>query len=154
MTSDKSGDFRLLECGPDGQASELPTSPPPAMAQARQATLDHYGRVGFHPPWIGYLAVVGHTMVGGGAFVGPPRDNRVEIAYFTLPEHEAQGYATLTAAALVSIARDAQRDIEVCAKTAPELNASTAILTRLGFQQIGTEIDHEIGEAWAWVLAP
>lgn len=35
------------------------------------------------------LAAVGFVAVGGGAFVGPPRNNRVEIAYFTQRESNA-----------------------------------------------------------------
>ena len=89
--------------------------------------------------------------VGGGAFVGPPVEDRVEIAYFTLPEHEGHGFATLTAQGLITIAQGAHPKIEIFAKTAPEANASAAILTKLGFTMIGTTSDHEIGEAWAWL---
>jgi hypothetical protein len=42
--------------------------------------------------------------------------------------------------------------LEICAKTAPEVNASTAILRNLGFEMTGTTTDREIGEAWAWLL--
>jgi GNAT superfamily N-acetyltransferase len=153
MTSDDIGPgFRLVDCGQDGHPSERLADLPPAMLEARKATADLYDRLGFHPPWIGYVAVDGALAVGGGAFMGPPEADRVEIAYFTLPEHEARGYATRTAAALVSIARAARHEIEVYAKTAPESGPSTAILTRLGFRRIGTAVDHEIGEAWAWLL--
>jgi [ribosomal protein S5]-alanine N-acetyltransferase len=144
--------FRLVACGRDGHLSERLESLPEAVIEMCNATAEHYGRVGFHPPWIGYIAVDGGIPVGGGAFVGPPGNNRVEIAYFTLPEHQFRGYARRTAAALVAIARDVRPSIEIYAKTAPEEGPSTAILERLGFRRTDTAIDHEIGEAWAWLL--
>ncbi len=154
MTSDRRGDFRLLACGRDGQAQEPLANLTALRDEIRQATLDHYDRVGFNPPWIGYFALAGDVVIGGGGFVGPPNNNRVEIAYHTLPDHQSQGYGTRTAMALIAIARSVQPTLEIYAKTAPEQNPSAAILTRLGFRFIGIAIDHEIGEAWAWLLTP
>jgi RimJ/RimL family protein N-acetyltransferase len=88
--------------------------------------------------------------VGGGAFVGPPRDGVVEIAYYTLAAHQGRGHATATAAALCAIARAAQPGIVLEAFTLPERNASTAILARLGFRQVGTAQDPDAGTVWAW----
>jgi [ribosomal protein S5]-alanine N-acetyltransferase len=88
--------------------------------------------------------------VGGGAFVGPPRDGRVEIAYFTAPELEGRGYATCTAANLCTIARGARSDIVITAFTLPETNASTAILTKLGLKYFGKAVDPDAGEVWEW----
>ena len=45
----------------------------------------------------------------GGAFVGAPQDNCVEIAYFMLKEKEGRGYATNTVAGLIDIARRSAR---------------------------------------------
>ena len=153
MTNDSRGaPLRLVRCGPDGQASE-PLGPlPAAVLEINQAAADFYSRAVYEPPWVGYLAVDGDTRVGGGGFVAPPEDNRVEIAYFTLPGLEGRGYAKRTAAALVAIARAASPGIEVYAKTLPEDGPSPAILRRLGFLLTGTTIDHEIGLAWAWLL--
>jgi RimJ/RimL family protein N-acetyltransferase len=153
MTNDNTGGrFRLTPCGRDGR----PTEPLGPLAQAvldiNQAAAEFYSRTTYEPPWIGYLVTCGETVVGGGGFVAPPEDGRVEIAYFTLAEHEGRGHGTRTAAALVAIARAARPRIEVYAKTAPEDGPSPAILRRLGFRLIGTAIDHEIGLAWAWLL--
>ena len=154
MTNDSdSGRFRLIACGPDGQPAEALGPLPQAVRDITGATAEFYERAAYEPPWIGYLAVDGQAVVGGGGFVGPPDDNRVEIAYFTLPEHEGQGHARRTATALIAIARAARPGIEVYAKTLPEDGPSPAILRRLGFELIGTAIDHEIGLAWAWLLA-
>jgi len=148
----RGGAFRLAPCGRDGHPIGFLGALPPEFEQTRAATAAFYDQVGFEPPWIGYFAVDDGTIVGGGAFVGPPRDNRVEIAYFTLPRHQRLGHAARTAAALVAIARAARPDIELYAKTAPEDGPSPAILARLGFRRTGVVADHEIGEAWAWLL--
>ena len=145
-------DFRLVKLNADG----LPEVPildlPAAIVENCNATADFYRKIGFVSPWVGYIALYEELAVGGGAFVGPPINGRVEIAYYTLPELEGRGFATLTAKGLVQLARDAVPEIEVFAKTLPQLNASTSILRQLGFQHIGTAMDEDIGEAWAWLL--
>ena len=154
MTKDTAGGrFRLVPCGRDGQPLE-PVGPLPAAILALNAmSAELYGRTVYEPPWIGYLAVNGDEIVGSGGFVGPPEDDRVEIAYGSLPGYEGRGHATRTAASLIAIAHAARPGIEIYAKTLPEDGPSPAILRRLGFRLIGTAIDHEIGLAWAWLLA-
>ena len=115
--------FVLVRCGADG----CPVTPipdvPDAIAATYAANADLYRRVGFEPPWVSYVAVDGRRAVGGGALVGKPRDNRVEIAYFTAAEFEGRGYATRTAAELVAIARNALPGIIIAAFTLRESNA-------------------------------
>jgi RimJ/RimL family protein N-acetyltransferase len=152
MKRHASSGFRLVACDPDGRPDEAAVELPGAILQACAASADLYRRLAYVRPWVSYIAFDSESAVGGGAFVGPPVENRVEIAYFTLPEHEGQGFATHTAQRLVAIARESRPAIEIFAKTEPETNASTAILTRLGFRMVGTTTDHEIGEAWAWLL--
>lgn len=148
MSDDK---FALVACARDGTIAS-PCERTSEIDQACAATAAMYDRLGFDPPWIGYIAVMAGTAVGGGAFVGAPADNRVEIAYFTLADHQRMGVATRIARKLVKIARRHAPGVELYAKTMPEENASTRILTGLGFRRIGTDIDDEIGEAWAWLL--
>jgi RimJ/RimL family protein N-acetyltransferase len=155
MTHDSTGGrFRLVPCGPDGRPAEALGPLPQAILDLNAMSAEFYGRTVYQPPWVGYLAVDGGEVVGTGGFVGPPVDGRVEIAYGTLPEHEGRGHAGRTAAALVAIARAARPGVELYAKTLPEDGPSPAILRRLGFRLAGTAIDHEIGLAWAWRLAP
>jgi RimJ/RimL family protein N-acetyltransferase len=146
-------DFRLVICGIDGRPTGLPADLPEALIETCDATAELYRRTGFTPPWVSYIALRGSLVIGGGAFVGPPFDNRVEIAYFTLAEFEGQGCATLTATQLVKLARDNRPGVEIFAKTLPHMNASTSILSRLGFKKIGNTIDDDVGEAWAWLLS-
>lgn len=149
-----SDDCILVPCGEDGfpRASDGPAVPGELAAICR-ASAEHWREVGFTPPWTGYLLARGGEYVGGGAFVAPPADGRVEIAYFTLPAHERQGFGRTTARLLVDLARRADPALALWAKTLPEENASTAILRSLGFRHIGSTTDHEIGEAWEWTLA-
>src|SRR5580658_151878 len=136
-------EFSLARCGADG----VPLKPIPDVSHEVVATYaanaDLYRRVGFIEPWVSYVAVVDGQAVGGGAFVGPPRENRVEIAYFTLKEFEGRGYASRTASELVAIARNFRPEIVITALTLQEVNASTKILQRLGFGLFGDAHDHD-----------
>ena len=89
-----------------------------------------------------------------GGFKGGPVDNKVEIAYFTFPEHEGKGIGTLTCQALVSKALAGAPQVEILARTLPEKNASTRILAKNGFVLSGAVQDPEDGEVWEWRYAP
>ena len=53
---------------------------------------------------------------------------------------------------LVEISQETDPTIIVTAKTKPEHNASTKILANNGFSFREIVQDHEIGDAWFWVL--
>jgi [ribosomal protein S5]-alanine N-acetyltransferase len=144
--------FNLLRCLPDGSLAST-ICVPEAMKDFCTSSAELYQRIGYVLPWVGYAAVVHDQIVGGGAFVGAPQDNKVEIAYFTLAEQEGRGFATHTAQQLVAMAHMTRPGILVTAKTEPQVNASVHILQKLGFVHVGDTQDHEIGLAWAWTLA-
>lgn len=100
-------------------------------------------------PWVGYLAEKNGVFVGTCAFKSSPENGEVEIAYFTFPEYEGQGVATLMAQWLLNIAN--QHGVScVKAQTLPEKNASVRILERLNFVFVGS-VDHpEDGKVWEW----
>lgn len=100
-------------------------------------------------PWAGYLAEEGEVMVGSCAFKTAPVAGRVEIAYFTFPEHEGRGVATRMAQQLISLATQHPAP-QVYAQTLPQANASTHILEKLGFRFIGPVMHPEDGEVWEW----
>lgn len=54
-----------------------------------ESTVALYGRRGYQPPWIGYLAVEADEIVGTCGFAGPPNAGETEIAYFTSREMKA-----------------------------------------------------------------
>jgi len=140
----------LVRCTADGKPVEPIMTLPAEIAANCATTADLYRRVGFVEPWVGYVAVDAGSAVGGGAFVGPPRENRVEIAYYTLKVFEGRGYATQTATGLVAIARQTQSGVVITAFTLPEKNASTSILERLGFELFGSARDPDAGDVWEW----
>jgi ribosomal-protein-alanine N-acetyltransferase len=140
----------LIRCDQNGD----PVQPIAKMAEELvtncQGTADLYRRVGYLEPWVGYVAVVNDRGVGGGAFVGPPLDGHVEIAYFTLEREQGRRYASQIAAGLVDIARTHDPKIKLKAFTLKEENPSTRILKRLGFTMIGVAQDADAGEVWEW----
>lgn len=142
--------FFLIQCDATGN----PVTPVESMSEAITenciASAELYKRIGFHEPWVSYVAINDNVAVGGGAFVGAPRDGVVEIAYFTLPGFEGRGFAYSTATQLCQIARTTLPDVTLSAFTLPELNASSRILAKLGFLQFGTAHDDDAGEVWEW----
>ncbi len=113
----------------------------------------YYPKIGFHKPWIGYFIVEDGNALGTCGFTGPPKDNKVEIAYYTFKENEGRGIATFACKELVKIALAQDTGLTIFAKTSPEENASTHILVRNGFVKKGETQDDEIGSAWEWVFA-
>ena len=144
--------MELIAITQEGEpARAVPVLPSVAM-EPLKATRELYRKVGFEPPWLGYLAVEFDVCVGTCAFTSPPRNNRVEIAYFTFPGHEGLGIATQMALALVRIALRADPGVMVTAHTLPEKNVSTAVLRKIGFELVAA-IDHpEDGRVWEWEL--
>jgi [ribosomal protein S5]-alanine N-acetyltransferase len=111
---------------------------------------EYYKEIGYIIPWIGYFVVRDNQIVGSCGFKGQPKDDKVEIAYWTFAEHEGQGIATFCCRELISISRKFDPTIEITATTSPEDNASTKILESNGFSFQGIVQDDEIGDAWLW----
>jgi ribosomal-protein-alanine N-acetyltransferase len=122
----------------------------PAVAQQ---TVTLFQRTGVTTrPWSGYLAVdQARHIVGTCGFKAPPDDEGVvEVAYFTFPGFEGQGYASAMAAGLVERARTAGGVRRLRAHALPERNASTRILEKVGFERLGEVVDPEDGPVWRW----
>jgi GNAT superfamily N-acetyltransferase len=103
--------------------------------------------------WGGYLAVdrQSASVVGSCAFkAGPTSEGSVEIAYFTFPGFEGQGYATAMAQALIAVASLSPAVRRVVAHTLPETGPSTSVLEKVGMQLIGEVYDPEDGNVWEW----
>lgn len=112
-----------------------------------------YKNKGFCMPWVGYLVTDSDVVVGAAGFNGGPENNGVEISYYTFQEYEGKGYATLACKELIKIAKFQNPGLVIYAKTAPEENASTKILSKNGFVYQKVVKDHEIGDAWLWELS-
>jgi RimJ/RimL family protein N-acetyltransferase len=133
---------------PRGYEGPLPEGAPEVL----RATAALYESVGFAEPWIGYLAVADGGPIGTCGFKSPPRQGRVEIAYFTFPTFEGRGFATAMASELIAVAARQDPSVQVAAQTLPERSASHRILEKLGFRHVAT-LDHpEDGTVWEWQL--
>jgi RimJ/RimL family protein N-acetyltransferase len=115
-----------------------------------EATVSFYRAMGFQKPWISYLGVVDDTAVGICSFKSQPFDGRVEIGYFTFPQHEGRGVATAMAAELVAIAAIRDPDVLVTAQTLCERSASHRVLEKLGFHTVGTVEHPQDGAVLEW----
>jgi ribosomal-protein-alanine N-acetyltransferase len=142
--------FELIRCDLDGRPVKAVNCMPAELVANCLGTAELYRRIGYVDPWVGYVALDDGRAVAGGAFVGAPQDQVVEIAYFTLKGEERKGYAGNTARELVEIARRADPKILLKAFTLMQENASTRILQRLGFKVIGTAQDPDAGDVWEW----
>lgn len=110
---------------------------------------------GKQPPWCGYLAVnqITRMFIGTCGFKsGPSNEGIVEIAYFTFPDSERQGYATEMARALTDIAQRAGNVQKLVAHTIPEKNPSTRVLEKIGMQFCGEWAHPEEGRVWRWEM--
>ena len=112
----------------------------------------YYVIIGFNKPWVGYFIFNKKQVVGTCGFIGQPKDGKIEIAYMTFKEFEGQGIASFACEELISISKKTDPAITITAKTAPEHNASTKILQNNGFEFSEIVQDHDIGDAWLWLL--
>ena len=146
-------ELQLIAIEEDGKLATPLSSVPQLASEVVEATAQLYKAVGYEPPWIGYLAVENGSCVGSCAFKSPPKNNRVEIAYFTFPGHESRGVATQMASALIRIAINKSPEVTVAAQTLPQENASTSILKKLQFSFVGSVEHPEDGLVWEWQLS-
>lgn len=143
--------LQFIPVGKDGTVDfrgELPAMIEEGVLMSR----DWYGKVGYEPPWTGYIAVNGGECVGMCGFKTAPRDGEVEIAYGTAPQHEGKGVATQMARQLIEIARAADPSVKITAQTLPQASASTSILKKLGFAHVKDVQHPEDGLVWQWRL--
>lgn len=142
----------LLQIQQDGTVPEWTEEMPDMVKEVCAQTAHFHTANQYCPPWIGYLSISQGQIVGGGGFKGAPKEGKVEIAYFTLPELEGQGYATATALGLVEIATNADGHLLISAQTLPETNPSNHLLQKIGFTFAGTINHPEDGNVWEWHL--
>ena len=145
--------MELIAITVNGDLAKPMLSMPVMAAEVVRATTLLYVSVKYEPPWTGYLAFEDDTCVGACGFKSPPRNNRVEIAYFTFPGHESQGMATRMASELIRLARAKMPAVTVAAQTLPEDNASTSVLKKLQFRLTGALEHPEDGRVWEWELS-
>jgi [ribosomal protein S5]-alanine N-acetyltransferase len=114
---------------------------PPAFVAARALRLAAAG----HPaPWSTIFLIVNDDaqIVGACGFKAAPRDGRVEVGYGVSPSARGRGAATVALMLLLDKAFLAGAD-EVLAEVARTNNASTRVVAKAGFVQVGARVDEE-----------
>jgi RimJ/RimL family protein N-acetyltransferase len=108
-----------------------------------------------HGAWGGFFVFdrASRQVVGTCAFKSPPvADGAVEIAYYTFPPFEGRGYAGAMARELTERAHAATEVRTILAHTLAEPSASTRVLERAGFRNVGEIVDPEDGRVWRWAI--
>jgi len=146
--------LKLVPQTPEEARAMVEAMTPSEKAQVSADWLARLAALTSADPWrIGFNLVhrASNSVIGKAGFKGPPgEDGVVEIAYGVAPDHQGKGYATEAAQALVAYAWRSGRVRVVRAHTLPEPNASTRVLTKCGFRNIGEVIDPEDGRVWRW----
>ncbi len=146
--------LKLVPQTPEEARAMAEAMTPAEKAQVSADWLARLATLTSADPWrIGFNLVhrASNRVIGKAGFKGPPgEDGVVEIAYGVAPDHQGKGYATEAAQALVAYAWRSGRVRVVRAHTLPEPNASTRVLTKCGFRNIGEVIDPEDGRVWRW----
>ncbi len=97
-------------------------------------------------PWLGRAIVAieadGARVIGSVGFHSPPdTTGRVEVGYHVEPEYRRQGVATEAVAALLDWAAREHGVARFRAAIAPDNVASLGVAARLGFRQVGIQLD-------------
>ncbi|NKF22666.1 GNAT family N-acetyltransferase [Solimonas marina] len=143
-------DVRLIAILENGEPAFCSGEMPPAARDALEGTAALYEADGFSPPWIGYLAECGGEIVGSCAFVGPPQEHRVEIAFQTFAEHQGCGVATAVVQRLIALAAGHDEAPVLCAQTPSGESAATQVLRKQGFRLRDSLHHPQDGIVWYW----
>ena len=122
----------------------------PDCQEIIEMTVAYYQKIGFTPPWIGYLVIHSEEIVGSGGFKGKPKNGVVEIAYGTFEKSRNQGIGSQICKLLVDLSLTSDPAVIITARTLPEHNFSTKILAKNNFKYIGIVHDPEDGDVWEW----
>ncbi|WP_051361722.1 GNAT family N-acetyltransferase [Solimonas soli] len=146
----RADDLRLIAILDGGTPAFCAGEMPAAARDVLEGTALRYADEGFTPPWIGYLALCGGEIVGSCAFVTPPRDGVVEIAFQTFEHHEGRGVATAMVQRLLGLAYRNAPSSTVAARTPAREGAATRVLRKLDFRLRDCLRDPQDGVVWLW----
>lgn len=103
--------------------------------------------------WWTYLPIhlADNMLIGSCGYKGKPsEDGIVEIGYEVTPAYRNKGYASEMCVALLENAFSHLQVTQVIAHTLAEENASSRVLAKCGFIQVGELTDPEDGLIWRW----
>jgi len=99
------------------------------------------------------LRTPGRPMIGHIGFHGPPElIGRAEMGYTVMSDYRRHGYAVEAARALMDWAAEARGVERFFVAIAPDNAASLAMAAKLGFEQVGEQIDEEDGLEYVFEL--
>jgi RimJ/RimL family protein N-acetyltransferase len=136
--------MRFIKIGENGTPKKV-LAQTELISEICSSTVSVYAKFGFAPPWIGYLAEKDGKIVGSCAFKSPPNEGKVEIANFTFLDYQGKGIATEMVEQLIKSARKENPTITITAQTLPNENASTTVLKKNNFREIGSNMHPEDG---------
>ena len=94
-----------------------------------------------------------HDVVGYINFHGEPDSSgRAELGYTVFEGHRRNGYATEAILAMIEWAKREQTVSGFLLAISPDNQPSLALAAKLGFQQIGTQIDEIDGKEYVFEL--
>jgi ribosomal-protein-alanine N-acetyltransferase len=152
----------LLARDLEGAADEIGASIPPDLAerldnflQFRIADLEVDASA---QPWLGRAIVLtdadgSRLVIGSAGFHAPPdEDGRVEVGYRVEPGYRRQGVASEVVRALFDWAAREHGVTRFRASVSPDNLPSLAVIGRLGFRQVGVQMDDIDGEEYVFEL--
>ena len=124
---------------------------PPAFVAVRALKLGDQGQPF---PWSTSFLIVrdeGERFVGACGFKSAPQAGRVEVGYGVAPAARQSGAATAALCMLTALAFEAGAK-EVLAEILPDNTASTRVVQKAGFLQIGSRIDEDSDYVYQWLF--
>lgn len=149
--------MRLLQRGDVAGAAaemgaELPTDLPRQLEHFLEYRVADLERDPSAQPWLGRAIMLTlpdgrRRVIGTAGFHSPPdSEGRVEVGYRVEPAYRRQGVATEVVHALFDWAAREHGVTRFRASVAPGNVPSLAIIRRLGFRQVGIQVDEFDGE--------
>lgn len=138
--------------------AEVPVSLPDTLDNFLQFRIADLGLDPTSQPWLGRAIVLAEPdgarrIIGSAGFHSPPDgDGRVEVGYRVEPEFRRQGVAGEVVRALFDWAAKEHGVQRFRASVSPTNEPSLAIVRRLGFRQVGVQIDDIDGEELVFEL--
>jgi len=136
---------------PDGfENRAAPDSMPPPFVASRSL---EFAAAGHPAPWSTTFLIVNDEdtqIVGGCGFKTVPNNGRVEVGYGVSPTVQGRGAATAALKLLLQRAFEGGAD-EVLAEVAPTNHASTRVVQKAGFVQVGARVDNQNEYVVQWV---
>ena len=127
-----------------------PGSMPPSFVAARSLKLEAEGSPA---PWSSSFLIVRSEdgrYVGACGFKTAPAAGRVEVGYGVAPASQGEGAATAALKMLTALAFKAGA-AEVLAEVLPDNVASTRVVQKAGFAQVGSRVDEEGAYVLQWL---